>query len=92
MDRVPCGVVNPIGTFLAKDPTSATGVRVALDTKTFAGRDDPRSINRADGFSRVTPLVTAFTTRLATPASSLGAGTPVRLFLAQASSPWSWTT
>jgi hypothetical protein len=87
MDPVRCLLPWPSSTFLAKDATSATGVRVALDPKAFAGRDDPRSVNRADGFSRVTPLVTAFTTRLAMPASILGAGTPVRLFLAQASSP-----
>jgi hypothetical protein len=87
MDPVRCLLPWPSSTFLAKDAASATGVRVALDPKSFAGRDDPRSINRADGFSRVTPLVTAFTTRLDPPASSVGGSTPVRLFLAQADNP-----
>lgn len=77
----------PSSTFLTKDAASATGVRVALDPRSFAGRDDPASINRADGFSRVTPLVTAFASRLAPLASSVGAGTPVRLYLAQANHP-----
>ncbi len=67
--------------------SSATGGRVALDAKPFSGRDDPRSLDRADGFSRVAPLVTAFATKLTPPAPRLGPGTPVRLHLAQADSP-----
>jgi hypothetical protein len=87
MDPTRCLLPWPSSAFLAKDPRSATGVRVALDPKNFVGRDDPRSINRGDGFSRVTPLITAFTTRLAPPASIVGAATPVRLIDAQADSP-----
>jgi hypothetical protein len=87
MDPTRCLLPWPSSAFLAKDPTSATGVRVALDPRNFLGRDDPRSINRADGFSRVTPLITAFTTRLTPPASIVGGSTPVRLILAQADNP-----
>ncbi len=86
MDPVRCLLPWPSSTFLAKDAASATGVRIALDPKNFAGRDDVRSINRADGFSRVTPLVTAYEAKLA-PVATTGAGTPVRLFLAQADHP-----
>jgi hypothetical protein len=77
----------PSSTFLAKDAASPTGVRVSLDVASFTGRDDPRSINRADGFSRVTPLVTAYPGKLAAPASLTGDSTPVRLIVAQADSP-----
>lgn len=87
MDPLRCLLPWPSSTFLTKDAASPTGVRVALDPKNFGGNDDPGSINRADGFSRVTPLVTAFASKLAPLASSVGAGTPVRLFLAQADHP-----
>jgi hypothetical protein len=87
MDPVRCLLPWPSSTFLAKDTTSATGVRVSLDPKGFVGRDDPRSINRADGFSRVTPLVTAFASKLAPLTPSIGVSTPVRLYLAQADNP-----
>jgi hypothetical protein len=87
MDPVRCLLPWPSSTFLTKDAATATGVRVALDPKDFTSGDEPSSINRSDGFSRVTPLVTAFASKLAPLPVSVGAGLPVRLYLAQANHP-----
>jgi hypothetical protein len=87
MDPMRCLLPWPSSTFTAADPTSATGLRLAIDPTSLFGGDDPSSANVADGFSRVTPVVTAFPGALAPiPIAADGAG-PMRLILAEPDHP-----
>ena len=87
MDPVRCLLPWPSSTFTRKDSTSPTGLRLAIDPTSIPAGDDPASINAADGFSRVTPLVTAFPTALAPIDTPAGAPGPIRLVLAQPGHP-----
>jgi hypothetical protein len=60
VDGTRCLLPWPSNTYTVVDPTSATGLRVALSPKGIATTDDATSVNRSDGFSRVTPIQTAF--------------------------------
>ncbi len=83
MDTTRCLLPWPSSVYTVADTTTATGIRVHVDPKTLIAPDDPVSINLANGFSRVTPLVTAFAADippLMTAATGNGA---VRLLLAQ---------
>ena len=87
MDPMRCMLPWPSSTFTAADSTSATGIRVAVDPGSLFGKDDPWSVNLADGFSRVTPIVAGFEAFVAPiPAATDGKG-PVRLILAQHDHP-----
>jgi hypothetical protein len=87
MDTMRCLLPWPSSTFTAADPTSATGLRVAIDPASLLGQDDPWSANLADGFSRVTPIATGFTAVVSPiPIANDGNG-PVRLILAQPDHP-----
>lgn len=61
VDGIRCLLPWPSNTFTVADPTTATGLRVAVTDAGLGATDDPSSINRADGFSRVTPIQTGFT-------------------------------
>ena len=50
----------PIECVCAKDDTTATGIRVHISADSLPSMDDPFALNRADGFSRASPFVTAF--------------------------------
>lgn len=65
------------------DATRATGLRLSVDPRSFNRRDDGRSLALADGFSRVSSLLTAFDAPL-DPSSLPGS---VRLVLAQHDHP-----
>ena len=60
VDPIRCLLPWPNNTFTLVDKTTATGLRLAVHATSVAMNDDPTSINRADGFSRVSPIVTAF--------------------------------
>lgn len=64
LDEMRCHLPWPSSAFLIADPSTATGVRVELDEEWFFMPDDPSSIERADGFSRVTPLIAGFASAL----------------------------
>ena len=65
MDPLRCLLPWPSSTFTVADPTSPTGIRIAVEEASLTAiEDDPASLNRADGFSRVTPLVTGFAAKL----------------------------
>jgi hypothetical protein len=81
MDTARCLLPWPSSTFSVADKSTATGIRVQVDPSSLIAPDDPTTINLADGFSRVTPLVTAFETNVGT--LPTGADGPVRLLLAQ---------
>ncbi len=87
MDPVRCLLPWPSSTFTAVDGTTTTGLRVQVDQASLIAPDDVTSINLADGFSTVTPLVTGFAALVDTiPVSTDGTG-PVRLLLAQHDAP-----
>ena len=85
MDPMRCLLPWPSSSFTAADPTSATGLRVAVDPSSLFAKDDPWSANLADGFSRVTPIVAGFEA-LVSPIPTAADG-PVRLILAQPDHP-----
>ncbi len=88
MDTTRCLLPWPSSTYTIADPSTATGLRVHVDkAKLIAVDDDPASLNRADGFSRVTPLVVAFSADIAPIGTAERGDGPVRLFLAQPGAP-----
>jgi hypothetical protein len=88
MDPLRCLLPWPSSTFTSADPSTPTGLRVHVDPSSLVAPDDPASINRADGFSRVTPLVAGFAAALGpiAPGSSPVTGS-VRLLVAQPDHP-----
>ena len=83
MDQTRCLLPFPSSTFTVKDASTKTGVRVHVETDSLAVVDDPAPLRRADGFSRVTPVVTAFVASIPPiPTAARGDG-PLRLILAQ---------
>jgi hypothetical protein len=87
LDPVRCLLPWPSSTFTTVDASTATGLRVHVDTASLIAPDDPTSINLANGFSRVTPLVTAFAASVGPIATSTDGTGPVRLILAQHDAP-----
>jgi hypothetical protein len=84
VDPTACLLPWPSSTFTRLDPSSPTGVRVAVKLDTLGADDDPVSLNRADGFSRLSPLVTGFSTPLDPPPAEA-----IQLFLAEPGLPHS---
>ncbi|MGZ3475732.1 MAG: hypothetical protein ACXWUG_16745, partial [Polyangiales bacterium] len=79
VDPTACLLPWPSSVFTKVDPSSPTGVRLSVDTTSLGPTDDDATwLNRADGFSRVTPIVTGFDTRLDEPAAGA-----IQLFLAE---------
>jgi hypothetical protein len=61
LDETRCFLPWPSNAFTVADASSATGLRVAaLETGPLNVRDDASGLTRADGFSRVTPVLTVF--------------------------------
>jgi hypothetical protein len=82
VDPTGCLLPWPSSTFTRLDPTSPTGVRVAVKLDSLGADDDPASLNRADGFSRLSPLVTGFDTPLDPPSEEA-----IQLYLAEPGRP-----
>lgn len=59
-DNLRCLLPWPSNTFARLDSSTATGVRLAVQTEGLSPGDDPAALNRADGFSRATPIITGF--------------------------------
>lgn len=57
-DPARCLLPWPSSAFMAADAGTATGLRVAVQADAFPVVDDPRMLNWADGFSRLTPVAT----------------------------------
>jgi len=62
MDTERCLLPFPSSAFQRPDPDSPTGVRVHIEDSSLPGdgTDEAGFVNLADGFSRITPLVTMF--------------------------------
>lgn len=87
MDAMRCLLPWPSSTFTRADASTATGIRLAVDAGSLYVADDPASLNRADGFSRATPLVAGFATPVAQPEAGDPTAGAVRLVLAQKDHP-----
>jgi hypothetical protein len=68
-----CALPWPSNAYTVADAASATGLRVRAPTAAVAEGDDAREVNRADGFSRVSPVMVGFDTEI--DMSSLGGTT-----------------
>jgi hypothetical protein len=84
MDATRCLLPWPSSTYSSIDSSTATGLRVHVDPAALIAPDDVTSINLADGFSRVSPLVTAFSANIPPLATSANGQGPLRLIMAQA--------
>lgn len=83
-DPTRCLLPWPSNTFTKLDPTSPTGLRLAVEASSLLSEgDDPASLNLADGFSRVSPIVTMFSSTLSDVPPALDGGGPLRLIVAQ---------
>jgi hypothetical protein len=80
VDAERCLLPWPNDAFTVADATTETGLRLSVDITRMNPNDDPSVFGRADGFSRVSPLLTSFTEAL-DPARAEGS---MHLFLAQA--------
>lgn len=77
-DPTGCLLPWPSSALTALDPASPTGVRLAVQASSLEAEDDVTSLNRADGFSRMTPIMTGFDVDLDPPEPGA-----LRLFLVE---------
>lgn len=95
IDPVRCLLPWPSNTFARVDPTTETGLRVAVEASSLAvPEDDVTWLNVADGFSRVTGVVTAMpvdadplAVSLDDPSWSLNADAALQVLVAQPDHP-----
>ena len=78
VDPTACLLPWPSSDYEKLDATSPTGLRLSVDLSSLGAADDPTTLDRADGFSRMTPLVTGFDALLDPPADD-----SVQLWLAE---------
>ncbi|UJR85797.1 hypothetical protein [Sandaracinus amylolyticus] len=79
IDATHCLMPWPSNAFTVADPSTETGLRLAVDIAQLNSRDDGSVLARADGFSRVSTLVAGFPVHV-DPATTEG---EVHLFAAQ---------
>jgi hypothetical protein len=60
LDDTRCLLPWPSSTYTVADPTTPTGVRVAIDESSLPIPDDTSSLGRDDGFSAITPIAAGF--------------------------------
>jgi len=80
---VRCALPFPSNTFARADDTTRTGLRLAFDGSALTVREDASLLNHADGFSRASPLLTAFPTAVDAASLGSGDGAALRLYEAQ---------
>ncbi|APR84979.1 Hypothetical protein A7982_10328 [Minicystis rosea] len=83
MDPTRCLLPWPSNTFTVADANTKTGLRVKVEKSSLIAPDDPSTLSRADGFSRVTPIVAGFAAAIGPIADSSKGDGPVRLIAAQ---------
>lgn len=79
-DPTRCLLPWPSNVFTVADPTTETGLRLAVDPSSMKPDDDATFLNTADGFSRITGVATALSARI-DPATAPPEA--LRLFVAQ---------
>ncbi len=77
----------PSNTFAKADPSTETGIRLAVEPSSLAVADDPRSYNMSDGFSRLTSLLVGFGTAVDPATLGTPGNNAVHLILAQHDHP-----
>jgi len=80
-DPTACLLPWPSNAFTALEPGSSTGLRLEIDPTAAPVDEDVSDLVRADGFSRVSPIVIGFPEPIVTPPPENGAA--VRLYLAE---------
>ena len=70
-DPLRCLLPWPSSAYLVANPDTATGVQVDVEASSLPIVDDPKFLNAADGFSRLTPVATAWPYRLDVGGSSI---------------------
>jgi len=78
-DTIRCLLPWPSSTFLVRDPSTPTGVRVQVEAAELATGDLATGVSRADGFSRTTPVMTGYAATV--DPASLGDGTTASMRL-----------
>lgn len=87
LDETRCLLPWPSNVYTVADATSPTGLRLAIPFRSLPVRDNPASLNRADGFSVASPLAVGFPKPVDRRLHGQKATTAVRLFLAQPGRP-----
>lgn len=87
LDLSRCLLPWPSNVYTVADPSMATGLRVSLSFKSLPVRDNPASLNRADGFSVASPLAVGFPRPVDRRLHGQKQATAVRLILAQPGRP-----
>lgn len=82
-DATLCLLPWPSGRFLRRDAATATGLRLEIGDRALPDGQDPVPLNRADGFSRATPVMTAFEGMVTAPGGEPRSDGPMRLLLAK---------
>lgn len=87
-DPTRCLLPWPSDTFATLAPERPTGLRVAIPADAIPPQDDVAALDRADGFSRLSPIVTVFppldpASVVTAPIADGAADGPVRLFVAE---------
>ncbi|MEZ4406557.1 MAG: hypothetical protein R3A52_08790 [Polyangiales bacterium] len=82
-DDLRCLLPWPSNTYARTDSATPTGLRLAVQTEGLAQGDDPAALNRADGFSRATPIIAGF--RSEVDEATVGDGTTGAVRVIQAS-------
>ncbi len=82
-----CALPFPSNAFLDLDPTTTTGLRVSSERLPVGQGDSAAALARADGFSRLTPILTAFDGPLDPATIGLGETASLRLYAGTASAP-----
>lgn len=72
IDPSRCGLPFPSNTFTVADSSTATGLKLSISRRAIPIRESSDFFAHADGFSRVSPIITAFKGTV-TPASAEGA-------------------
>src|SRR5258706_5593396 len=80
LDTTRCALPWPSSTFTAADPSTATGIKLALSPRALPVHDSPAGLNRADGFSVATPLAAGFPVHVDPALDGQRAVTSFRLF------------
>lgn len=60
LDAEHCLLPWPDNAYTVADPSTETGLRLAIEAESMPGEDDPGFLNLADGFSRVTGVAVGF--------------------------------
>lgn len=87
LDETRCLLPWPSNVYTVTDPTTPTGLRLSVALRSLPIRDNPASLNRADGFSVATPLAVGFPKPVDRRLHGKKNVTAVKLFLAQPGRP-----